>query len=135
LKAALATANDENNGESTPHAIDKKVVQVDVIETTTTTVESPATVTTEEELEGYVTVRLLLRDAIEKERIYYRDNLSYFNILVDNSIRKWVCRLGFNTSNKYIKFNDDEKTTVYIEHISDMDQYKDKLVEIAKKFA
>ncbi|MGF7046826.1 hypothetical protein J2T13_001328 [Paenibacillus sp. DS2015] len=91
-------------------------------------------VTTEEELEGYVTIKILLRDIIDAERISYRDNLSYFNILIDNSIRKWICRLGFNSSNKYIQFNDEQKTTVTLSNISDISELRDKIHEVASKF-
>jgi len=92
-------------------------------------------VTTEEEIEGYVLVKLLLKDVIETKRFYYRDNKSYFNILIDDSIRKWICRLGLNTSNKYVQFNDDDKTTFKINDVNELILYKDKLIEVASKFS
>lgn len=91
-------------------------------------------ITTEEEIEGYVIVKLILKDEIEASRIYYRDNRSYFNVLVDNSIRKWVCRLGLNSSNKYIQFNDNDKSTQKIDNVNDIILYKDKIIEIASQF-
>ncbi|MEK5239055.1 type I restriction endonuclease [Paenibacillus sp. FSL L8-0470] len=91
-------------------------------------------VTTEEELEGYITARILLKDIIAPERINYRDNLSYFNILVDNSIRKWICRLHFNGANKYIQFNDDDKTMIGIKDISELISYKEQFVQTVKRF-
>jgi len=94
----------------------------------------PQIITTNEELEGYVTIKLLLKDIIEPERIFYRDNLSYFNILIDDSIRKWVCRLGLEGNKKYIRFNDENKTTVNIENVSDVLNYKDKVVNVVNKF-
>ncbi|MBO9599899.1 MAG: endonuclease, partial [Cohnella sp.] len=61
--------------------------------------DQPEVVTTPEELEGYITVKVLLKEIISPDRIQYRDNLSYFNILIDNSIRKWICRLHLNSTN------------------------------------
>ena len=126
LNAALKTTNTD---------IESSIPEVAVTsETVTTEKVEPEIVTTEEELEGYITVRILLQDTVEAERVYYRDNKSYFNVLLDDNIRKWICRLGFNTSNKYIQFNDEERSTVNIERVSDIMNYKDKLIEIVKKF-
>ena len=57
-------------------------------------------VTTEEELEGFYIVKSILHDVIAPERISYRDRQDYFNILVDDNIKKLICRLYFNRSNK-----------------------------------
>ncbi|MFS2171420.1 type I restriction endonuclease [Priestia megaterium] len=91
-------------------------------------------VTTEEEIEGYVFVKLLLKDEIDSSRVHYRDNKSYFNVLLDNSIRKWVCRLGFNTANKYIQLNDEEKTIYKLNDVNEISLYKDEILEVAKQF-
>lgn len=91
-------------------------------------------VTTPEELEGYITVKVLLQESISPDRIHFRDNLSYFNILLDNSIRKWICRLYFNSSNKTITFNDENNTSIKISSVSDIIQHKEKLIEVAQKF-
>ncbi|WP_053362552.1 hypothetical protein [Bacillus sp. FJAT-27251] len=102
----MAKTNEE--GTSLDNQLDK--LNVGSVENESSSLrEQPDIVTTEDELEGYVTVRMLLGEAVEKDRVFYRDNMSYFNILIDNNIRKWVCRLGFNTANKYVKFNDEEK--------------------------
>jgi hypothetical protein len=129
LKAALADTNDDEN-----ELVAATIEQTDVT-TEIEPVDAPQIVTTEEEIEGYVTVRILLKDTIDPDRIYYRDNKSYFNVLLDDSIRKWVCRLGLNsTNNKYIQFNDDNKTTFPIDKVSDIEQYKQHFVDVAKKF-
>jgi predicted type IV restriction endonuclease len=91
-------------------------------------------VTTEEEIEGYVFVKLILKDEIDSNRVHYRDNKSYFNVLLDDSIRKWICRLGFNTANKYIQLNDEEKTIYKLDNVNEISLYKDKILEVAKQF-
>ncbi|MDR6921472.1 type I restriction endonuclease [Chryseobacterium sp. 2987] len=60
-------------------------------------------VTTEEELEGFQIVKAIMREKISSNRIAYRDTLSYFGILLDDNNRKPLCRLHFNTTNKYIE--------------------------------
>jgi hypothetical protein len=97
--------------------------------------EEPQIVTTPEEIEGYATIKLLLKDVVDIERIGFRDNLSYFNILLDNNIRKWVCRLHLNGSNKSIQFNDEERTYAVIAKPIDLFEHKQKLEEIVKRFA
>ncbi|WP_318509246.1 type I restriction endonuclease [Bacillus sp. T3] len=124
LNAALKNTNSEENQEETTLTSvteneDKNEVKIK---------------TSEEEIEGYAITKLLLKDIVDEDRIFYRDNLSYFNILLDNSIRKWVCRLGFNQAQKYIQFNDEDRSYVNIDKISDISLYKDKLIEVVKKF-
>ncbi|MEN4759808.1 type I restriction endonuclease [Chryseobacterium sp. C39-AII1] len=60
-------------------------------------------VTTEEELEGFQIVKAIVREKIPASRIAYRDTLSYFGILLDDNNRKPICRLHFNTANKYLE--------------------------------
>ncbi len=123
LQSALANTNSE------------PIVVKEAAAATEVTPVTPTAVTTEEEIEGYITVKVLLKDIVSPDRISYRDNLSYFNILLDNSIRKWVCRLFFNSTNKSIQFNDESKTTVTLDNVSDLISHKEKLLEIAKKFS
>ncbi|MDR4886323.1 type I restriction endonuclease [Fredinandcohnia sp. QZ13] len=90
--------------------------------------------TTEEEIEGYVLVKLILKDEIDPSRVFYRDNKSYFNVLLDNTIRKWICRLGLNSSNKYIQLNDVNRTSIKINTINDILDYKNEILEVARQF-
>lgn len=126
LKAAFANTNAEIPAipESTKEVAD--TIEQDK--------NSPEIETTQEEIEGYVIVKYLVKGIINADRVGYRDNLSYFNILIDNSIRKWICRLGLNGNTKWLQFNDDEKTTVNIESINDIDKYQAKILEVTKKF-
>ncbi|MFH7820088.1 type I restriction endonuclease [Neobacillus thermocopriae] len=126
LKAALKTTNAEEEVRQEAAAATEAEAPDNKNE--------PQIVTTEEEIEGYAIVKLLIKDTIPEERIGYRDNLSYFNILVDNNIRKWVCRLGFNQAQKYIQFNDDGRTYVNIDKVSDISLHREKLIEVAKRF-
>ena len=76
-------------------------------------------VTTVEELEGYAVVKSMLNGVIDISRVTYRDNASYFNVLLDDNIRKTVCRLHFNRAQKYIElFNVSGDSKLPIQNIN-----------------
>ncbi len=92
-------------------------------------------VTTVEELEGYAIVKSILNSHIDISRVTYRDNSSYFNVLLDDNIRKTICRLYFNRTQKYIAFLEGNKETkTPINSINDIfsfsEQIKSKIDEI-----
>lgn len=97
-------------------------------------------VTTLEELEGYAIVKSILNGNIDLNRVTYRDNASYCNVLLDDNIRKTLCRLYFNRSQKYIAFLEGTKEQKYpIENVNEIykfgDTLKAKVVEIDKEYA
>ena len=85
--------------------------------------------TTEEELEGFHIVKALLREVVEPHRIVHRDTISYMGILLDDTNRKPICRLRFNTRQKHIGLFDSEKTETRhpIDTLEDIYQYADQL--------
>ena len=92
-------------------------------------------VTTLEELEGYAIVKSILNGVIDISRVTYRDNSSYFNVLLDDNIRKTICRLYFNRSQKYIAFLEGKKEIKQpINSVNDIfsfaEQIKNKVDEI-----
>lgn len=96
--------------------------------------EEPLIITTEEEIQGYAIIKAILSDILDSDRVYYRDTQSYFNVLLDDTIRKWIVRLYLDTSKKYIEFNDEDKAKVPIERITDIINYSDRIKEIVKTF-
>lgn len=87
-------------------------------------------VTTEEELEGFQIIKAIMREKIPADRIAYRDTLSYFGILLDDNNRKPICRLHFNTPNKYIEtFHNgkDAGEKVLLNNLDDLYIFRDKL--------
>lgn len=71
--------------------------------------------TTEEELEGFMIVKTILRQKIAVNRISYRDAQSYFAILLDDNNRKTICRLYLGAGKKFIATLDEAKKEVKIE--------------------
>lgn len=90
-------------------------------------------VTTEEELEGFQIVRAIICQKVKPNRIAHRDTKSYFGILLDDNNRKPICRLYFNTAQKYIGlFDKDKKETKQpINELTDIYRYTEQLLEAA----
>ena len=112
------------SGEVAEDAIDVEISD----EMTEETVASRI-VTTEEELEGYYIVKSVVREVVEANRIGHRDTISYMSIILDGSIRKPICRLHFNSAQKYLSFRNAEMQyeRVDIEGIDDIYDYADRL--------
>jgi hypothetical protein len=97
--------------------------------------EDPEVITTEEEREGYMIVKAILRDTVEAKRVTMRDQKTYCGILLDNNNRKPLARLWFNRSIKYIGLFDGENEERLI--IASLDQiydHADRLRSAAKKY-
>lgn len=95
--------------------------------------EASDIVTTPEELEAYTTVKLLLKNVVDPTRVFYRDNRSYFNILLDDNIRKWIVRIYINNRIKLV-LNDEVRTQLEVDSPLDITEHAELLVEIVNKF-
>lgn len=87
-------------------------------------------VTTQEELEAFAIVKVLLSDVVDVERIFYRDNRSYFNIILDDNIRKWLFRIYLGRTKNYIELNDDNKTRIDIDTTNDIIKHAEALKNV-----
>ena len=70
----------------------EEAVQIQVVEEVVPTVEAAkgGTEFTEEEREGFLIVKAILRQQIPGSRVTYRDTTSYLNILLDDNKNKTV---------------------------------------------
>ena len=86
-------------------------------------------VTTEEELEGYYIVRAMLHEVIDPNRVVLRDVKSYCGILLDNNNRKPICRLYFNTKQKYLGLFEEDRAEqkIPIQDMNEIFHYSDVL--------
>lgn len=98
-------------------------------------IENDGIITTEEEIEGFFIVKSILGEITSLSRIVGRDTKSYFGILLDDNNRKWICRLRFNTSQKYISLHETDKEDIKypIEKLEDIYSYKEKLKTIVER--
>jgi len=92
--------------------------------------------TTQEELEGFLIVKSILRQKVDCKRIVYRDALSYFAILLDDNNRKPICRLYFNGVKKYFVTLDENKKEVKteIKSLDDLYSFSDQLLKIVDNY-
>ena len=87
-------------------------------------------ITTQEELQGYYAVKAILREVVDAKRVTIRDRISYCGILLDNTNRKPICRLHFNSpSRKYLGLFDEHKNEeiVPIDDIDDIYKHAERL--------
>lgn len=71
-------------------------------------IEDDGIITTEEELEGFYTVKSILREVINTERLQYKDTRSYFGINLDGKVTKTICRFRFTETKKIIAILNSE---------------------------
>lgn len=97
--------------------------------------EDSGILTTEEELQAFFIVKSILAENIALDRIAARDTKSYFGILLDDNNRKWICRLHFNTKQKYLGLHiEDKKEEKFtLEKIEDIYKYKETICSIINR--
>lgn len=109
----------------------KEIEQIDPVN------DAPKFITTEEEIEGSQIVKAILREVLPASRIAFRDTQSYFGVLLDDNNRKPICRLHFNSSNKYLevfnqgKDNGEKKILTSLDNIYD---YRNELLDTVKNY-
>lgn len=101
--------------------------------------EQPAStanvVTTDDEREGFHIVRAIVREIVDAKRVAARDVKSYFGILLDDNNRKPICRLYFNSSQKYIEiFDVDGGDKRAIESLDEIYALAERLKEAARRY-
>ena len=92
--------------------------------------------TTEEELEGYYIIKAILRESLDPKRIALRDKKSYCGVLLDDNNRKPICRMYFNTKQKYLGLfteNKDEEK-VPIDDLNCIYDYADTLKNTVRNY-
>jgi hypothetical protein len=115
---------------------DEKVKEEVAIQNESQKIEDSKVVTTEEELEGFMIVKTILRQKITLSRITYRDAQSYFAILLDDNNRKTICRLYLNGSKKFIATLDQQKKEVRneISSLDDIFNHSELLFQIVENY-
>lgn len=109
-------------------------VTTEVVKTEVEDVESveDEVITTPAELEVYTVVKMLAKDVITPDRVYYRDNRSYFNVLIDDNIKKWVLRYRSNSKKSTIEIRD--KGIFPVSTPLEVANYSKDIIEVIKSF-
>jgi predicted type IV restriction endonuclease len=123
LKTALGT--------QTPLVNDPQAISVAAppSEEDTGEAEKPTIVTTEEEHEGHLIIRAILREILDVQRVVIRDQQSYCGILLDNNNRRPIARLYFNGAKKNIGLFDGperKEERVAIQSLDDLYNLSDR---------
>ncbi|MDU3919144.1 MAG: endonuclease, partial [Enterococcus faecalis] len=61
-------------------------------------------------------------------------NKSYFNVLLDNNIRKWILRFYMNNNGMKIELNNGLKELISIESPLDVSNHSEKIIKIVNEF-
>ncbi|MDW5299448.1 MAG: type I restriction endonuclease [Sedimentibacter sp.] len=90
--------------------------------------------TTDDELESYYIVKSILRETVSPSRIFYKDTQSYFGILIDNKVTRWLCRICFRESGNFIVIPNEIKEGIKypIDTVNDIYKLSSALIERAK---
>ena len=92
----------------------------------------PEIITTAEEMETFTIVKIILKDTIQIDRLYYRDNKSYFNILLDDNIRKWIVRVFVYDNKIKMVLNDSNKTSYEISTPVNLMLHSNEIVNVVE---
>ena len=86
-------------------------------------------VTTTEELQGYYIVKAILHGVVDIRRVAIRDLKGWCAIPLDDNNRKPICRLRFNSQQKYLGLIDQQKREqrVAIEDVDEIYSYLDQI--------
>lgn len=93
--------------------------------------------TTQEEVEGYLIVKAILREIVDPSRVTMRDRQTYCGVLLDDNGRKPICRLHFNSANvKYLGTFDAEKneTKNKIDSLNDLYKYAEQIKAVVEGY-
>lgn len=96
---------------------------------------SPDIITTQEEIEGYMIVKAIVREAVSANRVVMRDAKSYCAVLLDDNNRKPLVRLHFNRTTKYIGlFDGENEDKIAIDGLDQIYDFSDRIKLTALKY-
>ncbi len=127
------TVNEKLKSAMQP-TVEQKKEDDTAVESATT--EESRIQTTAAEMEAYYIVKSLLYPDVAPDRLVFKDLESYCTILLDNNVRKWICRLKLEGVKKSILFPANAggvEVTVPLQSASDLYGLREQFVQAAKK--
>lgn len=93
-------------------------------------------ITTDEELQAFYIVKAILAPFVDIAKISYKDTMSYFAILYDGMVTKWICRLKLSRTKKTLSLPSDagKDVTHELESLDNVYRYAEELIASAKRF-
>ncbi|MDF2627062.1 MAG: hypothetical protein K0R39_893 [Symbiobacteriaceae bacterium] len=97
----------------------------------------PKILTTLEELEAFYVIKSILREVVDPKRVTYKDTASYFSVLVDSNVRKWVIRLWFGESKRAFCLQSEDKSEAWVnfEVVDDLFKHRETICAAASRVA
>lgn len=98
--------------------------------------EKDKIITTVEELQSYYIVKSILSEFCDSKKITYKDTVSYFGILYDNKVTKWLCRVYLKENVKFVIIADENKNEIRydIENVDDIYNFREQLLNRLNQF-
>ena len=97
----------------------------------------PQHTTTSDEIEGYYTIKNILWNVVDSDRVVMRDRKSYCNIRLDDDNRngRTICRLWFNdlNSKKIGLLDGDKEEQIRIEALGEINNYAERIRQTARQ--
>lgn len=92
--------------------------------------------TTAAELECYFIVKGILSEIVAPSRIVAKDTETYYGILLDGNIRKWICRFFIYSSRIVLHMPGEEKNIIKIElkEVNDIFMYKKEIIDVVQRY-
>lgn len=93
-------------------------------------------ITTVEEMQSFYIVKSILSEFCDVKKISYKDTASYFGILYDKKVTKWLCRIYLKESVKFVIIADKNKAEQRYDLtcIEDIYKLRNKLVQRLSQF-
>lgn len=123
--------NERLKGAMSPESVTVSETSPASIQENAPQVMEPSIVTSSEEVEGFHTVRAIVRSLVSTKRVVMRDAQSYCAILLDDNNRKPICRLRFNNTQK-LKLGlftaQKEEEQVALDSVDEIYNYADRIL-------
>lgn len=133
VKRALSQYINDTVNEKIQSALNNEPISEQTEENIETSISNEI-ITTVEELQAFYIVRSIVATNIDLDRITYKDTKSYFSILLDGKVTKWLCRLYWKETVQYIVIGDEESTEkIDLSSLNDIYSISDKLIKRLKQ--
>jgi len=109
--------------------------QIEEVQEEEPVVDEKQVITTEDELNAFYIVRSIVGETIGIKNVSYKDTMSYFNILYQGKVTKWICRLYFNGKQKTLGLPDENgaEVKIAINSVDELYNHKEELIASAEK--
>ncbi len=128
VKKSISAYINEIVNDKIKTALNSETPAEEETEEITATEPADEIITTAEELQSFYIIKSILGNDIELNRITYKDTVSYFSVLIDNKVTRWVCRIYLKEHTKYLIIPNGDKQEKYnIDKISDIYNLSEQL--------